>query len=137
MMLGFQIILKKSKSIPVVLPRYQNLRQIGLIAIQINKCRLLISLYYNCDYNRGVRRGALGACVSPGGSRMGGLIYKMILYYVGKKLQIWHWKANHFILFQYFSNIKRQLFHHFEFSLLKTSAITTLKYFWYSAQTNL
>ena len=43
----------------------------------------------------------------------------------------------HFILFQYFSNIKRQLFHHFEFSLLKNSAITTLKFFWYSAQTNL
>ena len=72
----------------MVLPRYQNLRQIGLIAIQINKCRLLISLYYNYDYNRGVRRGALGARVPPGGARMGGLIYEMILYYVGKKYKI-------------------------------------------------
>ena len=72
----------------MVLPRYQNLRQIGLIAIQINKCRLLISLYYNYDYNRGVRRGALGARVPPGGARMGGLIYELILYYVGKNTKL-------------------------------------------------
>ena len=40
------------------------------------------------DYNRGGRRGALGARAPPGGARMGGLIYEMILYYVGKNTNL-------------------------------------------------